>query len=244
MKDLEFIDNYFKGDLPEEDTGRFEDRLTGDHEFAEQVALYIATHQVALEQLENEKKERFRQLYYPKRKEWPRTPVRKLWHYVAAAAVIIGVVIAVELLLIRNNTPDRMADRYINEKFEKLSVTMDVVRDSLQTGLNLYNENKLPEALKVFENIIKADSTATDAKMDAGIVCLVTKDYDKALMYFSELESQPARSNPALLYQALTFMKRNQPGDRERAKQLLLKVKQQHLTGSEIASEWLNKWPA
>jgi len=244
MKDLEYIDNFFKNELAVEDSGKFEDRLTGDHDFAEQVALYMATHQLALEQLEDEKKERFRKLYYAKRKEWQRTPVRKLWNYVAAAAVIIGVVIGVELLLSRNTTPDRMADHLIKERFEKLSVTMDVVRDSLQTGLNLYNENKLPEALKVFENIIKADSTATDAMMDAGIVCLVTKDYDKALIYFGELESQPARSNPAVLYQAVTLMKRNKPGDLEKAKQLLLKVKQQHLTGSEIASEWLNKWPA
>lgn len=244
MKDLEYIDSYFKGELEVADTGKFEDRIKGDHEFAEQIAFYIATHQLAFEQLENEKKLRFSKLYYAQPKERKPAPVRRIWQFVAAAAIIIGIVVGVEFLIDRNDTPNQMADHYIKERFEKLSVTMDVVRDSLQTGLNLYNENKFPEALRVFENIIQADPTNADAKKDAGIVCLVTNDFDHALRYFEELETLPARSNPALLYQSLTLMKRKQPGDLEKAKQLLLKIKQQHLTGSETAIEWLNKWPA
>src|SRR5215467_8615002 len=98
MKDLEYIDSYFKGELDVANTGEFETRITGDHEFAEQVALYIATHQLALEQLENEKKERFSKLYYTQRKERRPAPVRRLWRFVAAAAIIIAVVVGIELV--------------------------------------------------------------------------------------------------------------------------------------------------
>src|SRR5690242_14341370 len=124
MKDLEYIDSYFKGELDVADTGKFEGRITGDNEFAEQVALYIATHQLALEQLENEKKQRFSKLYYSQRKERMSAPVRRLWQFAAAAAIIISIVVGVELLLGRNDTPNQMADHYIKESFETLGVKM------------------------------------------------------------------------------------------------------------------------
>jgi hypothetical protein len=46
-------------------------------------------------------------------------------------------------------------------------------------------------------------------------------------------------SNPAVLLQAVTLMKRNQAVDKEQAKLLLNKIKKEKLEGKEQAEEWL-----
>ena len=97
--------------------------------------------------------------------------------------------------------------------------------DSLQTGLNLYNQGNFREALRQFEGILQADPSNPTALADAGIVSLRLQFYDKALGYFKKLESRTdLQVNPGLFYEALTIMKRDQTGDRSHAKQLLREI--------------------
>jgi len=63
MQDLEYIDNYFKGTLPREENGRFEQRIMSDPPFAEAVSFYCMAVQASKEHLLPQKKERFRILY-------------------------------------------------------------------------------------------------------------------------------------------------------------------------------------
>ena len=63
----------------------------------------------------------------------------------------------------------------------------------------------------------------------------------KALEYFQELARYVLYTNPGLFYQALTLLKRNQPGDKEQAKQFLQQVIDRHLDGDETAREWVKK---
>jgi tetratricopeptide (TPR) repeat protein len=81
------------------------------------------------------------------------------------------------------------------------------------------------------------------AKKYAGIVYLRLSNYDKALAYFQDLEKYTSLyANPAIFYHALTLMKRNQPGDKQTAKQLLQQVVQNNLEGKGNAKQWLDKW--
>ena len=45
--------------------------------------------------------------------------------------------------------------------------------------------------------------------------------------------------NPGEFYQALTLMKRNLPGDKQKAKILLQEVVNKNLTDNETAQDWL-----
>ena len=112
-------------------------------------------------------------------------------------------------------------------------------QDSMQVALKLYNEEKLTEALHEFQKIIESNPSNYLAIKNAGIVSLRLQHYDKALEYFKQLESHKLFSNPALLYQAVTLMKRDHAGDAEAAKKLLQQVIDKDLEGKEEAKEWL-----
>jgi hypothetical protein len=66
--------------------------------------------------------------------------------------------------------------------------------------------------------------------------------YDKALLYFKQLETYTGLyANPALFYQPLTLMERNRTDDAAKTKQLLEQVVQNDLEGKDAAQKWLRK---
>jgi len=112
----------------------------------------------------------------------------------------------------------------------------------MQTGLRYYNEGKLSEALNQFQSMVRSDTSNYRAKEYAGLTALRLQNYDLALRWFDELKTYTTNySNPALFYTALTLMKRNQPGDALRAKQILQEIVDKDLDGKETAQEWLKK---
>jgi tetratricopeptide (TPR) repeat protein len=146
------------------------------------------------------------------------------------------------LIFGRQTGPDRLADRYIHRQLQNLPVKMSSVQDSLQKAIALYNQDRLPEALSQFQQLLRQDSARAQARIYAGIVCLRLQDYDKALGYFRQLESDTALySNPALFYQSLTLMKRNHPGDSQKARQILQLVVDRDLDKKEDAQQLLLK---
>lgn len=248
MKDYsEYIDSYFNQLLSSEEAGKFEQRLAEDKVFAEEVAFYLSAKQALKEEVMREKKERFRQLLLQNSSltNIPRqAQVRKMWVYsvAAAAAVIVCVFFAWYIFFSNSASPQQMADSYINENLKTLPVKMGTEEDSIQTGLRLYNASKYDSAIQQFETIIQKDTGNYLAKEYLGIVYLELGNYDKAIPYFQQLENYSRFSNPAIFYQALTLMKRNQPGDKQKAKQLLQWVDKNNLEGKATAHEWLKKW--
>jgi hypothetical protein len=242
MDNLEYIDTYFKGELPSGQEEVFDQRVLQDPAFAEEVAFYLSSVQAARNELAADSKKRFRELYNSGDRSQHAKPVRKLWIYIAAAAVVCGVIFSLYFLLSPVASPRQLADQYILEKFKTLGVTMGIKEDSLQTGLRLYNEEKFPEALQQFEQIIQSDTSDFTAKKYAGIASLRLREYDKALKYFGQLQQYTSLyTNPATFYTAMTLMERNQPGDGAHAKQLLQLVVQNNLEGKDVAQEWLRK---
>lgn len=240
MTNLDYIENYFTNTPGTDLTREFEERIKSDPGFAEEVAFYLAAHEVAKEASGLEKKERFKETYRGNR--GTRTiPIRKLIYYIATAAVVSGLIFGTYTFF-RPVSTQQLAGQYEKEHLQTLPVTMSGRADSLQTGLRLYNDEKFMEALTQFESIIRSDSSSYTAKEYAGITSLRLKEYDKALSWFGQLETYKGLySNPAQILQAVTLMERNQPGDAAKAKQLLQKIVTDDLEGKEFAEEWLKK---
>ena len=241
MENLEFIENYFKGINDGEQKIEFEKKIMEDASFAEEVAFYISTNGLLKQQADEEKKQRFREIYEQQKVIPISQPLRKLWKYMAAASLIIAVILVTWFLWGNKKSPQQLADAYVQQNFQRLPVTMGT-HDSLQTGLDLFNSKKLTEALTLFERLIKNNPSNSDAKKYAGIVSLRLNDYDKALQYFTMLEADTGLySNPSKFYKAITLLRRNKAGDKDAARLLLLQVRDKNLEGKNEATEWLKK---
>jgi tetratricopeptide (TPR) repeat protein len=248
MDNADYIESYFTSSLTTDRAREFEKRIESDPAFAEEVAFYLSALKVSRETTQSEKKLHFKEIYQknygsgttPVRKVTG-TPVRKLVYYIAAAAVVTGIVFGIRTL-IQPVSPTQLASQYVNEHLHTLGVTMSSHSDSLQNGIRLYNEGKPAEALVQFEKIIQGDTSNFTAKKYAGIAALRLKDFDRALVWFNELETYTGLyANPALLFQALTLMERNESGDDVKAKKLLQQIVQSDGEGKETAEEWLKK---
>lgn len=239
---LKHIDEYFNGKQLPEESRAFEQRINTDPVFAKDVAFYLAALKTAKDELDAEKKARFKEIHDQDSQPGASARVRsikKLWPYIAAAAVIAGIIIG-RYFFTDTISLNKQADNYIQQQFQTLSITMGSTQDSLQTGLRLFNEGKPAEALAAFEHITKTDTSSFTAKKYAGIVSLRLQLYDKALEYFTQLESYTGLyANPGSFYKALTLLKRNLPGDEQKARQLLQQVVQHDLEGKETAKQWL-----
>jgi tetratricopeptide (TPR) repeat protein len=232
MSELAYIESYFKGELPTEELKKFEQRISDNPAFAEEVAFYCSSMHLVKNQLADEKKKQFSRIYEESKILKNQTKpalVKRLWPYIAAAAIVAGLIFSFYMFS-KPPSPQQLADKYIRQNFGKeLPVKMSGKEDSLEAAIRFYNENilnekKLPEALLLFEKIIQADNTAGKPKKMAGIVSLRIGEYDKAIEYFTQLENLQLYSNPGKLYHALALIKRNRPGDKEMAKQLLKQV--------------------
>ena len=242
MENLEFIENYFKGINDDVQKQQFEKKIMEDASFAEEVAFYISANETIKQQLQEEKKQRFREIYDQQKVISIKQPVRNMWKYMAAASVIVAVILVTWFLSGNKNSSQQLADKYIQQNFQTLGVTMGT-QDSLQSGLNLFNSKKLAEALTMFETLAKNNPANSDAKKYAGIVSLRLNNYDKALEYFTMLEADTGLySNPGKFYKAITLLKRNKDGDKEAAKLLLQQVRDENLEGKSEAEEWLEKF--
>ena len=242
---LEYIDAYFQRMLQPEDIRRFEQKIAEDPAFADEVALFLSAKQALREEAAREKKERFRQLLA---KQPPIISidrnVRKIWIYrmTTAAAVMICLLAVWYFLFANSASPHQMAQKYIDEKFKTLPVKMSTEKDSIQEGLRLYNEGQFDASLKQFESILQRDTANYSVKNFLGIIYLRLDNYDKALQYFKQFEKDTLYSNPSQFNQAITLLKRNLPGDKQKARELLQQVRDNDLYGKEFAEKWLDKW--
>jgi|SRR5688572_14361305 len=248
---LEHIENYFQGTLNAVEAREFEKAIQNDPDFAKEVAFYMSSVATVKDQLNAEKKARFRQVYDSSKmvvadhlapSNSKGAIVRKIWKYAVAAAVFSAVLVS-GYLYTKSPSPQQMADKFISEEFQTLGVTMGTTADSMTMARQLNDKGKYAEALAIFENLAKQYPTDVKAREYAGIAALMMKEYDKALQYFQNLSSvQGLNSNPGNFYTAVTLMKRNQPGDNDEAKKILQNVVKNKETHSETAEAWLSNW--
>ena len=160
------IEAYCNHELSDEKRREFEQRIVGDPLFAEEVAFYFSTKQLAASAM-IEKRADLRRVFeeYKKEKPLSKQPalMRRILPWVAVAAVLAA--IAWGLTIFRQpSSYKELADKYVKENLSVLSVTMGSKQDSLQAGLALYNEGKLQEAQKQFESLVTSDTASVEAK--------------------------------------------------------------------------------
>jgi len=246
LDNLTYIEAYCNKELSPEEKKEFEQRIISDPVLAEEMAFYLSSREAAAAEIAKEK-ERFKIVYqqykqdgHPGRQQ--RGLVRKLIPWAAVAAVLAGIIFSWNSLF-TPASPNQLADKYVQENFQTLSVTMGSKEDSLQAGLGLFNDGRLEEALQQFESLANSDTSSAEAKKYAGIVSLRLGHYDKAIQYFSQLENDTRLYvNPGKFFHALTLLKRNRLDDKQAARMLLEQVVQNDLEGKAPAQDWLKKW--
>ncbi len=242
MDNVEYIEGYFKGNNTAEQKLQFENKILNDAAFANEVAFYIPAKGAMKQELYEEKKQRFREMYESGNVITIKPRVRTLWKYMAAASIIIVAFLVTWLFSVNRSSPHQLADKYVQQNFKTLNVTMGN-GDSLQTGISLFNSGKLNESLNIFESLENNDVSNSDATKYAGIVSLRLGNYHKALKYFSLLETDTVLySNSGKFYKAITLLERNEESDKKQAKQLLQEVIDKDLEGKNEAGEWLKKF--
>jgi tetratricopeptide (TPR) repeat protein len=245
MDSLEHIDTYFSGEPTPGETSQFEKKVREDPAFANEVAMYLSALAASKEANTEEQKKRFRELYRqqaPKLAEVHKiSPSTRRWLPLAAAAALLVIVAFAWLLSQRHADPAKLAGQYIQQNLTVLPQKMGP-SDPIQTGRSLYNSGKFAEAASQFQELLQADSLDPTALLNAGIVSLRVGNYDKALELFTRLEKHTdPHINPALFYQALTLMRRNNAGDSDHAKLLLRWIVREELNRKQDAQELLSK---
>lgn len=243
MKHLEYIDEYFKGADSASQSRQFEQKLLDDPSFAEEVAFYLTTQRLLQQEARTEKIAHFRKLYQQQRTAplHVMKPQSRIWRYVAAAAVIIGLIFTVTLLL--PVSKQQLADRYIRQELSNMDVSMSAAIDSIERIRDLYNKGKFSDARSLAETLISHNAGNRQALTFAGLSNLRLQQYDQALNWFKQLAAyKNDYTNRGIFYQALTLIKRNQPGDLPLAKKLLQQVVDEDLAEKATAEKWLKSW--
>ena len=244
MDEYEYINDYFNGLLSAEEAARFDKNIQQDPAFAENVAFYVRAMQQIKSQSAAEKKERFRSLYDNAKRTGNKGKrifiFRNQWTKMAVAAAFV-LIIAMAWLWRPQSSASALADKYVEDNFARLNVTMGNNNDSLQVAADLYNEGKWSQALIIFERLAE-DSARSAAIKNAGIVALRLKNYDKAISYFIQLENNRELAiNPGAFYHAISLLQRNGPGDLDEAQKLLGMVVKKNLPDARTAAELMKR---
>ena len=243
VETLEYIEDYFAQALTPEERKAFEARCVQDEAFAREVAFYLTARNETHELLAAKKQNAAEAGKATAAVVIKPAPVRKMnlrkWlPYAAAACVIFAIGF---YFLYAPPKLEQLANSYIKGNYTTLGKTMDGSRDSMQLGIDAYNNRNYTQAQNLFDGVRKSRPDISDAKKFAGLAYLQTKNYDKALQCFEELAAMDLNYNSGDLLQAVTLMQRNNTGDKEKAKALLQKVVQQNEQGSEQAADWLKQ---
>lgn len=242
---LHFIDSYFQNGLSEAEKQRFEERCQHEEAFADAVAFYVMSREAAREELLVEKTKAWTgEEERDKARAAPAAPLRKMpfsrWAaYAAAACVTIFIGL---YFLYPSATPQSLAHTYVQENLSHIPQTMDGSRDSLQKGIGAYNSGNYTEALALFSALYEGHPDNSEALEYAGRAYLRQKKYNEALAQFTQLANKKLVSNAGLFLKAVTLLERNAAGDKEIAKGLLERVRNEKLENGKEAAEWLRKW--
>ncbi len=221
------IDNYFEGNLSENEKEIFEKRLAIDPGFAEDVAFYAHAKATLREQILNER-----------HAEWMSRPQKK---GLGVSFIKIAIGIAAMLLMVvglwffRGNDVTKQANTYIEQSLGTLPVKMGATEDSLELGKRFYNEKNYAKANDIFEKLLYTNPKALEY---AGLVALQQNQYDVAMIYFEKLEQNTELlENKGKFFQALTYLKQ---GDERRGKAILQEIIDNNLYGKKEAVEILD----
>ena len=237
---LTYIEDYFTGRLSPQQKQEFEDKCTSDPAFAGEVAFYISVRDKLNQELQDQKKKEFDELYTQLSRQ-QKPIIRKLYPYIAAAAACLILFIGWRFFF-ESPPMQELADNYIQGNLKTLGVTMGGQQDKLREGVTAYNNGNYEVAEREFKSVITTDPNNSEAVQYLGQVYLVTGRYNEAIAEFDKLSGNTTLyANPGLFYKAIALMKRAGKGDKELARQTLQQVARDKLAGYKEAETWLKK---
>jgi tetratricopeptide (TPR) repeat protein len=247
MDNLEYIDAYFQNSLSDEEKKEFEKKCVEKKSFAEEVAFYVSARHLLKAELVKTKQQAWEQGEVigetiveerePIRIERNRSRFRWL-KYVAAACIVLAIA---TYIFERPVNPQQMAETYLEENYSMLPQKMGI-EDKFSAAKEAYGNKDYATALAIFQAVLSEQPDNAEAVKYVGIVSLRMDKYDKALEAFDRLSRMDLRANSGLFLKAVTLLKRNEPGDKEQAKQILQTVVDQQAGESKVAKEWLEKF--
>lgn len=241
------IEDYFNQDLPPPQRAQFEEDLRQNSQLREEVAFYLKTKQVLREQTLAKRHAEWQKL--PDDEEAiPAAPARRLtlWQYAAAAVLVVAMGVAwLWLSGTKELAEPLLAQTYVEQQLDSLSVQMSGAADSLELAKDRYNQDRYSEALAIGEELLQRNPNNGEALKVAGLAALRQQDYDRAIEHFHRLAGQPDLFyNPGKFYEAIAYLSRNRPSDKKAAKDLLEAV----ISGEQVgkaekdqARQWLQE---
>lgn len=224
---LEEIDLYFTGSPSDIEKKEFNNRIQQDTSFASAVSFYLQAKNLA----KIEQKNRLNEHHERLRKEKSNVRVIQFGGvFTAAAALVIGF-----FLFFSNGetSPQELGDTYLSENTRSLPLEMSSTKDSLNEGVNLYNEGKFKAASAAFAKL-PTNALALEYR---GLSELKANEYKEALVSFQKLAQNDAiLNNKGLFYQGISYLKM---GEKAKAITIFEQVKTQALFGKQEAEKIL-----
>lgn len=243
------IENYFNENLPPPERKQFEEDLRQNPQLQEEVAFYLKTKQILREQALAERHAEWQQLPDDEKADYePATPVRRLnlWQYASAAVLVLAMGLGWFWLSGTEELAEPLlAQTYVEQQLDSLSVQMSGAADSLELAKDRYNQDRYSEARAIGEELLQRNPDNGEALKVVGLAALRQQDYDRAIEHFHRLAGQPDLFyNPGKFFEAIAYLSRNRPSDKKAAKGLLEAV----ISGEQVgkaekdqASQWLRK---
>lgn len=221
------IDNYFQGNLSNNEKEIFEKKLASDPTFAEEVAFYAHAKATLRTHILNER-----------HADWTSRPQKKGlgigFNKIAVGIAAMLLMVGGLWFFIRNDVT-KQANTYIDQSLATLPVKMDATEDSLELGKRFYNEKNYQKANDIFERLLSTNPKALEY---AGLAALQQKQYDVAMIYFEKLDQNTELlENKGKFYQALTYLKQ---GDERRGTAILQEIIDNNLYGKIEAEKILD----
>src|SRR5688572_21776111 len=119
---LEYIDQYFTGQLSAPEKTAFEEKCESDPGFAEDVAFYIQVRSGLKNELYEEKKKQFHEQFLSlssKQERKSQAPVRRLFPYIAAVAAACIIFFIAWQFFFKTTNSQTIADEYINQNLKE-----------------------------------------------------------------------------------------------------------------------------
>src|SRR5205085_1792407 len=184
---LEYIDDFFKGLLSEEKAKAFEEMIVSDPAFAADVTFYLSSREVAKQLAQDEKKNRYRELFAAtngQHEEMKLGKVRKMWFVIGASATAaISTAVIFGVFFLNSPSVQEVAGQYMNKNYQELPVKMGP-EDDLQKGIAMYNSGQYAQSLVQFQRVIVNDTNSFTAVKYAGLAAFKVAQYDTSFYYF------------------------------------------------------------
>lgn len=166
----------------------------------------------------------------------------KVVPFISIAAAACVILLVGWFFLFKPITADKLADRYIQQHMQTMSILLSNDTDSLEIAKHEFNNKNYTAA----ENIFTALSHNKDVRPAAieylGILHLIRGNYNQAIIEFEALSAESSlQVNYGLFYQALGLIKRNKAGDIAKAKINLNNIINNNLSGRKEAEVLIKK---